>query len=59
MGCRMKRTFISELVKATLRLLLRSRHKRGTLPDLPSFRGGGALVDIADRNALYQAMEGR
>jgi hypothetical protein len=23
------------------------------------FRSGGALVDIADRDALYQAMEGR
>jgi hypothetical protein len=59
MGCRMKRSFIAELVKAALRLLLRSRRKRGALPGLPRFRGGGALVDIADRDALYQAMEGR
>jgi hypothetical protein len=29
------------------------------LPALPSFHSGGALVDIADRDALYQAMEGR
>jgi hypothetical protein len=29
------------------------------LPPLPSFDGGGALVDIADREALYRAMEGR
>ena len=50
---------MSELVETALRLLLRSRPKRGALPDLPSFHGGGALVDIADRNALYQAMEGR
>lgn len=37
--------------------LLRSRRKRGDLPALPSFHGGGALVDITDRDALYQAME--
>jgi hypothetical protein len=26
---------------------------------LPTFHGGGTLVDIADRDALYHAMEGR
>ncbi len=26
---------------------------------LPSFDGGGTFVDIADRDALYRAMEGR
>ena len=55
----MKRPLISELLKTALHLLLRSRRRRGALPDLPSFRGGGAVVDIADRDALYQAMEGR
>lgn len=49
---------ISELVKMALRLV-RSRPTSGALPDLPSFHSGGALVDIADRDALYQAMEGR
>lgn len=29
------------------------------LPPLPSFQSGGALVDVADRDALYDAMEGR
>ena len=29
------------------------------LPSLPSFKSGGALVDLADREALYRAMEGR
>jgi hypothetical protein len=29
------------------------------VPELPTFRSGGALVDVADRDALYQAMEGR
>lgn len=50
---------MSELVEMALRLLLRSPRKRNDLPALPSFDSGGALVDIADRDALYQAMEGR
>jgi hypothetical protein len=50
---------ISTIWLVTLRLLLRSRPKRVALPELPTFHGGGELVDIADREALYQAMEGR
>jgi hypothetical protein len=50
---------MSEMVETALRLLLRSRPKRGNLPELPTFQGGSELVDIADRDALYQAMEGR
>lgn len=50
---------MSELVETALRLLLRSQRRRGTIPPLPTFHSGGALVDIADRDALYQAMEGR
>jgi hypothetical protein len=50
---------MSELVETALRLMLRSQRKRGKLPVLPSFRSGGTLVDVADRDALYQAMEGR
>ena len=50
---------MSEMVESALRLLLHSQRKRGTLPALPSFHSGGALVDIADRDALYQGMEGR
>jgi hypothetical protein len=50
---------MSELVETALRLLLRSQRKRNTIPALPKFRSGGMLVDIADRDALYQAMEGR
>ena len=50
---------MSELVETALRLLLRSQRKREKIVALPSFRSGGALVDIADRDALYQAMEGR
>ena len=50
---------MSEMVETALRLLLRSQRKRGAVPALPTFHGGGTLVDIADRDALYQAMEGR
>lgn len=51
---------ISELVESALRQLLESpRPKRPELPPLPSYNLGGGLVDIADRDALYQAMEGR
>ena len=50
---------MSELVETALRLLLRSQRKRGRLRALPRFHSGGALVDIAARDALYQAMEGR
>lgn len=50
---------MSELVETALRLLFRSQRKRDALPPLPTFHGGGTLVDIADREALYGAMEGR
>ncbi len=50
---------MSELVETALRNLFRAQKKSVDLPPLPVFQGGGALVDIADRNALYEAMEGR
>jgi Ribbon-helix-helix protein, copG family len=50
---------MSEMVETALRLLLRARRKQGVPSPLPSFHSGGTLVDIADRDALYQAMEGR
>ena len=50
---------MSELVESALRLLFRSEKKSGKLPPLPTFKSGGSLVDIADRDAIYQAMEGR
>jgi Arc/MetJ family transcription regulator len=50
---------MSEMVESALRLLLRSQQSRKKIVPLPTFRSGGALVDIADRDALYQAMEGR
>jgi hypothetical protein len=50
---------LSEMVEAALRLLLDSPPPPASLPKLPSFRSGGALVDVANRDALYEAMEGR
>ena len=50
---------MSELVETALRLLLSSQRKRGKTPALPRFHSGGALVDVADRDALYHAMECR
>ena len=50
---------MSDLVETALRLMFRSQRKRGSIPVLPTFRSGGTLVDIADRDALYHAMEGR
>ncbi|MGH9398799.1 MAG: hypothetical protein ACRD00_00415 [Thermoanaerobaculia bacterium] len=56
-AARQRRT-MSELVEAGLRLLFRSPRTRRDLPPLPTFHSGGHLVDVADRDALYQAMEG-
>lgn len=53
-GCTM-----SELVESSLRLLFQYEKKTIKIPPLPKFKSGGPLVDIADREALYQAMEGR
>ena len=50
---------MSDLVETALRLLFRSQRAPEELPPLPAFHSGGALVEVADRDALYQAMEGR
>lgn len=53
-------TTISKLVEAALRRLLETPTKPAEpLPPLPAFDSGGALVDVADRDTLYAAMEGR
>lgn len=51
---------MSELVEAALRRLLDSTEKPAAepLPPLPSYAMGPARVDVADREALYEAMEG-
>jgi hypothetical protein len=50
---------MSELVETALRNLFRSQQNPVDLAPLPVLHSGGARVDIADRDALYQAMEGR
>lgn len=50
---------MSELMETALRRLLDASREPVELSPLPSFDGGGALVDVSDRDALYQAMEGR
>ena len=50
---------MSELVETALRMLFRASKKREELLPLPKFCSGGTLVDVADRDALYQSMEGR
>jgi plasmid stability protein len=50
---------MSELVEAALRASFQAPRQTSDLPPLPTMRSGGALVDISDRDLLYQAMEGR
>jgi hypothetical protein len=55
-SARQSRT-MSDMVESALRALLESKPARARLPPLPSFHGGRAKVDLADRSALYDAME--
>ena len=49
---------MSELVESALRLFLSRPPEKDSEPrKLPSFQSGGARVDIADRDSLYEAME--
>ena len=50
-------TTMSALMEAALRHLLERRPPGGEVPPLPEFHGGTELVDVADRNALYDVME--
>lgn len=51
-GCTM-----SALVETGVRMVLKKESPTGKIPPLPSFSMGGALVDYADREALYRAMD--
>jgi hypothetical protein len=50
---------MSELVETGLRMLFRTAKDSRELRALPTFRSGGHLVDVANRDALYDAMESR
>jgi hypothetical protein len=53
-----RRTTISALGEQALRLLLEEEPRAGAEPPpLPVFHGGRPLFDVANREALYQAME--
>jgi len=54
-----RRATLSSVVAEVLRRGLEERPPSGALPPLPTHRMGRPLVDLADRDALYQAMEGR
>jgi hypothetical protein len=53
-----QRTTISALVEKALRRLLEQGDEAPReLPALPTFAGGKPRVDVANREALYEAME--
>jgi hypothetical protein len=49
---------MTELVESALHLFLRPRPQSRPLAPLPTF-SGHVLVDVANRDELYEAMEGR
>lgn len=53
-----RRKTMSEMVESALRRMLDERKPRRRLPPLPHFDGGEFLVDITNREKLYDAMDG-
>lgn len=53
-----RRQTMSELVESALRAAVKPGPRRGTLPPLPAFSGGGLKVNVANRDALHSVMEG-
>ncbi len=49
---------MSELVEAALRAIVEPEQREVDLPPLPEFSGGGLRVNVANRDALYNVMEG-
>jgi len=52
-----RRCTMSELVESALRTTLEPKAQPRQAVKLPSFHSGGHLVDVADREALYEAMK--
>ncbi len=53
-----RRQTMSELVEAALRAIVESEPRKVDLPPLPEFGGGELRVNVANRDALYNVMEG-
>jgi len=50
---------MSDLVETALRTLFREQRRPTSLKPLPTFHSGGTLVDLANRDALHDAMDPR
>ena len=53
-----RRQTMSEFVEAALRAIMEPEQRKVDLPPLPEFSGGGFRVNVANRDALYNVMEG-
>lgn len=53
-----RRQTMSELVEAALRAIVEPQQREVDLPPLPEFAGGELRVSVANREALYNVMEG-
>ena len=51
-GCTM-----SELVESALRQMFMRKLEPPRRPELPTFSGGEMLIDVADRNALFEMFD--
>lgn len=47
---------MSELVESALRGAIQPARQKTVLPPLPKFKSGGLLVNVADREALYEVI---
>ncbi len=53
-----RRQTMSELVEAALRTIIEPEQREVDLSPLPEFGGGELRVNVANRDALYNVMEG-
>jgi hypothetical protein len=53
-----RKSAIPSVIEAALRETLHRKPARKRPKPLPAFHGGEELLNISDRNALYDAMEG-
>ncbi|MDL5050603.1 hypothetical protein QQ054_31880 [Oscillatoria amoena NRMC-F 0135] len=49
---------MSELVESALRAVVRPEQREVKMPPLPAYHGGGARVNVSNRDSLYNVMEG-